>query len=280
MIPGQLPPVLGLVGETSFQQVLATLAPDLLPVRLTAAAEHESGMAPHGTTIVALTWPGGVVMAGDRRATMGSMIAQRSIEKVYPADEHSSIGVAGSAGIAIELVRMFQVELEHFEKIEGFPLSLDGKANRLSAMLRGNLPLAMQGLAVVPMLAGFDVDRGMGRIFSYDVTGGRYEERDFYSVGSGSVFARGALKKLYSPDSDELTAIAHAIEALFDAADDDSATGGPDLARQIYPVVAAVDAEGFRYVRADQVAQISAVMIQARMTRPDGPRAMLGGPQA
>ena len=155
--------------------------------------------APHGTTIVALAFEGGIVMAGDRRATMGSMIASREIEKVFPADEYSAVGIAGTAGLAVELVRLFQLELEHYEKIEGSLLSLDGKANRLATMIRGNLGLAMQGLAVVPLFGGFDLDRRVGRIFSYDVTGGRYEEHDHHAVGSGSVFARGSLKKLWRP---------------------------------------------------------------------------------
>ena len=155
---------------------------------------------PHGTTIVAATFAGGVVMAGDRRATMGNIIAQRDIEKVFPADEYSCVGIAGAAGLAVELVRLFQVELEHYEKIEGTTLSLDGKANRLAALIRSNLGMAMQGLAVVPLFAGYDLHAGLGRIFSYDVTGGRYEEQAFHSVGSGSVFARGSLKKLYRDD--------------------------------------------------------------------------------
>src|SRR4029453_12578202 len=148
--------------------------------------------APHGTTIVAATFPGGVVMAGDRRATMGNIIAQRDIEKVFPTDEFSCVGIAGSAGLAVEMVRLFQTELEHYEKIEGTPLSLDGKANRLATLIRGNLGMAMQGLAVVPLFAGYDLRHEGGRIFSYDVTGGRYEEQAFYSVGSGSLFARGS----------------------------------------------------------------------------------------
>src|SRR3712207_5044862 len=174
------------------------------------------------------------------RSTMGPTIANREIEKVFPADEFSAVGIAGSAGLALELVRLFQLELEHYEKIEGALLSLDGKANRLATMIRGNLGLAMQGLAVVPVFAGYDLDRGVGRIFSYDVTGGRYEEHEHHSVGSGSVFARGALKKLWRPGLDTGGAIRVAVEALFDAADDDSATGGPDTVRRIWPVVATV----------------------------------------
>src|SRR5204862_483674 len=202
------------------------------------------------TTIVAVTHTEGVVMAGDRRATMGNVIAQRDMEKVFQSDDYSCVGIAGSAGIAIELVRLFQVELEHYEKIEGTTLSLDGKANRLSLLIRNNLAMAMQGLAVVPLFAGYDLEvdapQTAGRIFSYDVTGGRYEEHSFHSVGSGSVFARGALKKLYRDDFSEDDAILASIQALYDAADDDSATGGPDLTRKIYPVVTSVTIDGFR----------------------------------
>ena len=174
-------------------------------------------------------------MAGDRRATMGNIIAQRDIEKVYPADEYSAVGIAGTAGLAIELVRLLQVELEHYEKIEGTTLSLTGKANRLATMIRGNLGMAMQGLAVVPLFAGYDHETSGGRIFSYDVTGGRYEEHSFHAVGSGGFFARGSLKKLYRDQMAEPDAVLAAAQALYDAADDDSATGGPDLMRRHLP---------------------------------------------
>ena len=170
---------------------------------MTLPAGSAADLAPHATTIVAATFRGGVVMAGDRRATMGNIIAQRDIEKVFPTDEYSCVGIAGTAGLAVEMVRLFQTELEHYEKIEGTTLSIDGKANRLSALIRGNLGMAMQGLAVVPLFAGYDLVSEQGRIFSYDVTGGRYEETAFHSVGSGSVFARGSLKKLYRDDLDQ-----------------------------------------------------------------------------
>ncbi len=268
---------LGMVGEASFARLLAATRPDLLTGSTALPTMPEGSVdAPHGTTIVAVTWSEGVVMAGDRRATMGNIIAQRTIEKVFPADDHSCVGIAGAAGIAIELVRLFQVELEHYEKIEGWPLSLDGKANRLAALLRSNLSLAMQGLAAVPMLAGYDLDRQTGRIFSYDVTGGRYEEHDFYSVGSGSMFARGALKKLYEPGLDGEQAVEICLEALYDAADDDSATGGPDLARGIFPVVAVVDATGFRRLPDDALAGLCQVVVDRRMERPNGPAARSG----
>ena len=222
---------------------------------------------PHGTTIVALTFTDGVLMAGDRRATMGNYIAHREIEKVFQADEYSAVGIAGTAGLAVELVRLFQVELEHYEKIEGALLSLDGKANRLSTMIRGNLGLAMQGLAVVPLFAGFDLVRRVGRIFSYDVTGGRYEEHDHHGVGSGSVFARGSLKKRWRPDLTAADAVLVAVEALFDAADDDSATGGPDERRRIYPVVATVTRDGYRRVSDDELA---AAAVTVRQSQPQG----------
>lgn len=272
---GGLGPAFGLVGEPSFAQFLAVHRPDLLTSTVSDGAAQVE--APHGTTIVSVTHAGGVVMAGDRRATMGNLIAQRSIEKVFAADDHACIGIAGAAGIAIELVRLFQVELEHYEKIEGSALSLDGKANRLAALLRNNLPLALQGLVAVPMLAGYDLDREHGRIFSYDATGGRYEEHEFYSVGSGSAFAKGALKKLYSPGMPERSAVEVCIEALYDAADDDSATGGPDLARRIFPVVVVVDAEGLRRLGPEELERICQGVVDRRMQRPDGPIAVLGG---
>jgi proteasome beta subunit len=241
---GRLPAAFLTPGSSSFTEFLGAHAAHLLPGGRTLPPGTVPEV-PHGTTIVALSFNGGVVMAGDRRATMGNLIAHREIEKVYPADEYSCVGIAGTAGIAVELVRLFQVELEHYEKIEGALLSLDGKANRLSAMIRQNLGLAMQGLAVVPLFAGYDLDRRIGRIFSYDVTGGRYEEHDHHSVGSGSVFARGSLKKRWRPGMDAAQAVSVAVEALFDAADDDSATGGPDQLRHIYPVVATVTDAGY-----------------------------------
>jgi proteasome beta subunit len=234
---------------------------------------------PQATTIVALTFSGGVVMAGDRRATMGNLIAQRDIEKVFHADEYSCVGIAGAAGMAIEIVRLFQVELEHYEKIEGATLSLEGKANRLAMMIRGNLGMAMQGLAVVPLFAGYDLDADQaekaGRLFSYDVTGGRYEEQKFHSVGSGSIFARGALKKLWREGFTADEGALCAVQSLYDAADEDSATGGPDLARRIYPVVSLVTRDGYRRLSDDEVGAIVDTVIAARMDSPGGPPAPL-----
>jgi proteasome beta subunit len=262
-------------GSSSFAEFLAEQAPELLPSRRTLPEGSAAGLAPHGTTIVAATFPGGVVMAGDRRATMGNVIAQRDIEKVFPADEFSCVGIAGTAGIAVEMVRLFQVELEHYEKIEGTTLSMDGKANRLAALIRSNLGMAMQGLAVVPLFAGYDLVADQGRIFSYDVTGGRYEETAFHSVGSGSLFARGALKKLYREDLDAEGCVTAVVQALYDAADDDSATGGPDVTRRIFPVVGIITAEGYVRMPDDDVAAIADRVIAARMLRPDGPAAAL-----
>jgi len=269
---GQLPAAYLRSGSPSFADFLADLAPDVLSARLLLnSAVDASTLAPHATTIVALRGSFGAIMAGDRRATMGNVISQRDIEKVFPADEHSTIGIAGAAGIALELVRLFQVELEHYEKIEGLQLSLDGKANRLSGLLRGNLGMAMQGLAVVPMFAGYDLDRDRGRIFSYDVTGGRYEEHDYYAVGSGGFFAKNSMKKMYSEGMTAEQGIMVALEALYDAADDDSATGGPDLARGIFPVIAVMDVNGVRMLPEAELAAYVTTIVQARQRRPDGP---------
>jgi len=260
---------------SSFSDFLAAQAPELLPNRRALPQGQAGDLAPHGTTIVAATFPGGVVMAGDRRATMGNIIAQRDIEKVFPADEFSVVGIAGAAGLAVEMVRLFQTELEHYEKIEGTTLSMDGKANRLAALIRANLGMAMQGLAVVPLFAGYDLRQGHGRIFSYDVTGGRYEEQAFYSVGSGSLFAKGSLKKLYRDDLDETECATAVVQALYDAADDDSATGGPDLTRRIFPVVRVITADGGRRLLDEEVAEIADRILGGRMLRPDGPLAPL-----
>jgi proteasome beta subunit len=274
---GRLPPAFHQTGVGSFADFLGMHAPEMMPGRRTLGSGTVE--APHGTTIVSVTFNGGVVMAGDRRATMGNIIAQRDIEKVFQADEFSCVGIAGTAGLAIELVRLFQVELEHYEKIQGATLTLEGKANRLSMMIRGNLPMAMQGLAVVPLFAGYDLlvpdPAKAGRIFSFDVTGGRYEEHSFHAVGSGSMFARGALKKFFRDDFSHDEAVRACVESLYDAADDDSATGGPDLTRQIYPVVVSCTADGFRRVADDVLHDLVARVVDARMTRPGGPAAPL-----
>jgi len=262
------------IGSSSFTEFVSQVSPDLLPTSRAAVAGM-GDLSPHGTTIVAATFPGGVVVAGDRRATMGNIIAQRDIEKVFAADEFSIIGIAGAAGLAVELVGLFQVELEHYEKIEGAPLSLVGKANRLATMIRLNLGLAMQGLVVVPLFAGWDELTEEGRIFSYDATGGRYEEHAYFSVGSGSVFARGSLKKLYRPDFNADEAALAVIQALYDAADDDSATGGPDMQRKIFPVVLAATADGVRKLSGEETTEMITRLMASRTERPDGPGAPL-----
>ena len=218
----------------------------------------------HGTTVVAVRYADGVVMAGDRRATSGNLISHRTMEKVYPADRHSGVAIAGAAGPAMDMVKLFQLQLEHYEKVEGAELSLEGKANQLSGMVRSNLPAAMQGLVVVPLFAGYDTRRRQGRLFQYDVTGGRYEEQEHHAVGSGSMFARGALKKLWRPGLSEQDAVAVAVEALYDAADDDSATGGPDPVRQLWPVVYIVNRTGAFRVPDRDLAAVAGRVIESR----------------
>jgi proteasome beta subunit len=267
-------------GTSSFSDFLDMAAPALQPGRTATAAGLPGGGPdlPHGTTIIAAVCADGVVMAGDRRATAGNMISQRDIEKVLRTDEFSCIGIAGVAGIGLDLVRLYQVELEHYEKIEGRTLSLEGKANRLAGLVRANLMGAMQGLVVVPLFAGFDEDRELGRIFAYDVAGGRYEEHKFHSIGSGSVFARGSLKKLYRDGMSVADTALLCMQALYDAADDDSATGGPDVTRRIYPVVASITADGFARLSDEEAASYAEAVVDGRMRRPDGPTAPLQEP--
>jgi proteasome beta subunit len=282
MHPAMQPAAYLSAATSSFSDFLASAAPGLLPASpapagLGAGVSVGSplGDLPHGTTIVALAYDSGVVMAGDRRATAGNVIMQRDIDKVYQADEFSAIGFAGVAGPGIELIRLFQVELEHYEKLEGHPLSLDGKANRLASLVRANLGAAIQGFVVVPLFAGYDEDRDTGRIFSYDPSGGRYEEHKFHGIGSGSVFARGSLKKLYSDGMSTDDAVLACMQALYDAADDDSATGGPDMTRRIYPVVATVSADGFERLSDEAAGEYARTVVDARMAEPDGPIAPL-----
>jgi len=267
---------------SSFTDFLASHSPGLLPggpVPGPAGDQDRAGQAirdlPHATTIVGAVCDHGVVLAGDRRATAGNMIAKRDVEKVFRSDELSAVGYAGTGSVGIEFVRLFQVELEHYEKMEGRSLSLEGKANRLAWMVRGNLAAAMQGLVVVPLFVGYDEDSGQGRIFSYDVAGGPYEEHRFYSIGSGSLFARGALKKLYVDDMPVRDAVLACVQALYDAADDDSATGGPDLTRRIFPAVATITADGFRKLPEAESQEIAEQVVRGRMALPDGPPAPL-----
>ena len=273
-ISGRLPGLFSGYGS-SFTDFLSAQAPDLLPGRRARGAAPAGEEIAHGTTIVAVTFPGGVVMAGDRRATAGNVIAQRDIEKVYRADEFSAIAMAGTAGLGIELIRLYQLELEHYEKMEGRMLSIEGKANRLATMIRGNLGMAMQGLVVVPLFAGYDEERDEGRIFSYDAVGGRYEEHDYTSIGSGSVYAKGSVKKLFRSDLSAPDAALVCVHALYDAADDDSATGGPDLIRKIFPLVATVTADGYRRMPEDEVGALAQAVVDARYQAPGGPAAPL-----
>ena len=206
-------------------------------------------------------------MAGDRRATEGNLIANRTIEKVFPADRLSGVAIAGAAGPAVEMVRLFQVQLEHYEKVEGSLLSLEGKANQLAQMIRANLPMAMQGLAVVPLFAGWDTEQEQGRIFTYDVAGGRYEEVAYYATGSGGRDARATIKLGFSPEMNEPEAIRLAVKALFEAAQEDSATGGPDPVRGIYPVVAAIGPDGYRRVEDSELAEIATALTEELRSR-------------
>ncbi|HET8576339.1 MAG TPA: proteasome subunit beta [Methylomirabilota bacterium] len=240
--------------SSSFADLLRQSAPHLLPGSAEPAAD-EGGVPvlPHGTTVLALRYRDGVIMAGDRQATEGYQVAHRRIEKIFKADDLSGVGIAGAAGPAMEMARLFQTELEHYEKVEGENLSLEGKANRLGQMIRMNLPMAMQGLIVVPIFAGFDERAGVGRLFKYDVTGGRYEEADYFAQGSGGKDARDSLKKRFKRDMPKDEALRIAIEALIDASDEDLGTGGPDLIRNILPSVKTITRSGFAEVPEDEI---------------------------
>ncbi|MDG2232661.1 MAG: proteasome subunit beta [Ilumatobacter sp.] len=240
--PGSsFPELLRRIGLTSHSTMTASSVPG-----------HKLSV-PHDTTCVALKFADGVVMAGDRRATSGNLISHRAMEKVVQADRHSAVAIAGAAGPAMEMVKMFQLQLEHYEKVEGNALSLEGKANQLSSMVRSNLPAAMQGMVVVPIFAGFDLRRGAGRLWDFDATGGRYEERDFVSTGSGSLHASTVMKVGYQPELSRDDALQLACRSLWEAADADSATGGPDVVRGIYPVVAAIDVDGWERIDDDEL---------------------------
>ncbi|MEU0970166.1 proteasome subunit beta [Streptomyces sp. NPDC005917] len=265
-------------GTSSFTEFLAARRPGLLPTRspLPAGTGAAPGAVRHGTTVLALAYRDGVLIAGDRRATMGSLIAQRDLEKVHPADDHTAVAFAGTVGLALDMVKLYQVELTHFEKIEGIPMTFDAKARRLASMIRENLGQAMQGLAVVPLLAGYDTkapEGERGRIFSFDVAGGLYEKREFHAEGSGSPYAGGALKKLYRPGLTRREAAVAAIQALYDAADEDSATGGPDISRRIFPLVSVITDDGFERLPEPETEQLTRETVEQRRTRPDGPGA-------
>ena len=222
---------------------------------------------PHGTTCVAIKYDSGVILAGDRRATSGHQISHRTMEKVFPADQHSGIAIAGAAGPALEMVRLFQLQLEHYEKVEGKSLSLDGKANQLSQMIRQNLPQAMQGLAVIPLFAGFDLRLSAGRLFQFDVTGGRYEEANFAATGSGSVHATTVIKMGFEDQLNETETVDLAANAIFEAADEDSATGGPDLVRDVYPIIAKITSEGYEPIPTNDISSVFTTIIENRRSR-------------
>jgi proteasome beta subunit len=247
----------------SFTDVLRRLGVDPFAPVTAAPGSVAPFEVRHGTTIAAVRYADGVLMAGDRRATAGSSIAHRTMEKVHPADRHSGVAIAGSAGPAMEMVKLFQLQLEHYEKVEGAPISLEGKANQLSQMVRSNLAMALQGFVVVPLFAGFDLRRGVGRIYTYDPTGGRYEETDFHADGSGGRDARTTIKLGWRADLSRTDAIELAVRALWQAADEDSATGGPDVVRGIYPTVATITAAGFERVDEAEVAERFRVVISA-----------------
>ncbi|BBX73255.1 proteasome subunit beta [Mycobacterium shinjukuense] len=263
------------VDLSSFADFLRRQAPELLPASISGGADPAAvgDRLPHGTTIVALKFPGGVVIAGDRRSTQGNMIAGRDVRKVYITDDYTATGIAGTAAVAVEFARLYAVELEHYEKLEGVPLTFAGKVNRLAIMVRGNLAAAMQGLVALPLLAGYDIHASdpltAGRIVSFDAAGGwNMEEEGYQAVGSGSLFAKSSMKKLYAQVTDADSALRVAVEALYDAADDDSATGGPDLVRGIFPTAVTIDADGAADVPDSRIAEVAREIIESR-SRPD-----------
>lgn len=251
---------------SSFYQLLTSQYPQLLP-QLPGYSPSEkkdlSRMVPHGTTVLALRYREGVVIAGDRMATEGYSVSERRIEKVHKTDDYSAVAIAGAAGPCLELTRLFQIELEHYEKLEGAELSMDGRANKLAQMIKSNLPMAMQGLVVIPIFAGYDVKREMGRIFKYDIAGGQYEETEYYAIGSGGKDARGTMKKIYKKDLAQEEAIQVAVEALYDASEADIATGGPDLMRGIFPTIKTLTKEGVSNIEDERIKQLlGAIMRQ------------------
>ncbi|MEO6125860.1 MAG: proteasome subunit beta [Ilumatobacteraceae bacterium] len=246
---------------SSFPELLRRVG--LGPATLAASAAEFA--VPHATTCVALRYEDGVVMAGDRRATSGNLISHRSMEKVVQADKFSGVAIAGAAGPAMEMIKLFQLQLEHYEKVEGSFLSLEGKANQLSMMVRGNLPAAMQGMVVVPIFAGYDLRRATGRLWTYDVTGGRYEETELVATGSGSLHAGTVIKLGHRPHLTRDEAVDLACKALWEAADADSATGGPDALRGIYPVIATITADGWQRIPDDDLAvRFATIAAEAR----------------
>jgi proteasome beta subunit len=259
-------PILPLAGASfganpSFVDLLRAARPDeLAHLRQSVSADFAAAV-PHGTTVLGLIYADGVLVAGDRRATSGYTIADDTMRKVFAADDYPAIAIAGAAGTAVEMVRLFQLELEHYEKLTGDRLSLEGKANRLAQLIRQNFPLAMQGLVVVPLFGGFDERRDAGRLFYYDATGGRWEEDDYQATGSGSQPAKNSLKKRWRAGLTREEAVRIAIEALLDASEDDVATGGPSVYRRIFPIALAVTVSGADEVPESEVeAAVNAVL--------------------
>ncbi|MGI9124260.1 MAG: proteasome subunit beta [Mycobacterium sp.] len=261
------------VDLSSFSEFLRRQAPELLPVSGSPGVAAGDAL-PHGTTIVALKYPGGVLIAGDRRSTQGNMIAGRDVQKVYITDDYTATGIAGTAALAVEFARLYAVELEHYEKLEGLPMTFAGKVNRLAIMVRGNLGAALQGFVALPLLVGYDLNepnpKAAGRIVSFDAAGGWHiEDEGYQAVGSGSLFAKASMKKLYPAVTDTDSALKVAVEALYDAADDDSATGGPDLVRGIYPTAVTIEAEGAQEVPEEHIARLAREVIEIRSRTDD-----------
>jgi proteasome beta subunit len=259
--------------QSSFSEYLRRQAPELLLTGALAQGSAAGEALPHGTTIVALRYPGGVLIAGDRRSTQGNMIAGRDVQKVYITDDYTATGIAGTAALAVEFARLYAVELEHYEKLEGVPMTFAGKVNRLAIMVRGNLGAALQGFIALPLLVGYDLSdsdaNAAGRIVSFDAAGGWHiEEEGYQAVGSGSLFAKASMKKLYSTVADADSALKVAVEALYDAADDDSATGGPDLIRGIFPTAVTIEADGAQEVTGEHIERLAREVIATR-TRTD-----------
>ncbi|MEC4669428.1 MAG: proteasome subunit beta [Nitrospirota bacterium] len=261
---------------SSFFDYLARHRPDLAPpgppwspTSSSSPLSEGSGASPlppvtHGTTVLAIKYQGGVVIAGDRRATEGSQIAGRRIEKVSKVDEHSAMAIAGAAGPCLEMAKLFQTELEHYEKLEGVQLTCEGKANKLGQMVKANLPMVFQGLVVIPIYVGYDLRRGEGRIFKYDITGGRYEESDYHAIGSGGKDARNTMREHFRKTLSEEDALRIALLALYNAADEDVSTGGPDLVRGIYPSAKLVSASGISDVDDERMKTIYVALIEER----------------
>ncbi len=251
---------------SSFFDLLRQREPSLLPQFAVGGPEPREVIppVPMGTTVLALRYRDGVVIAGDRQATEGYQVASRRIEKVYAADDYSALAIAGAAGPCLEMARLFQTELAHYEKLEGIGLSLEGKANKLAQMIRANLPLAMQGLIVIPIFVGYDLRRDEGRIYKYDLAGGRYDETEYYAIGSGGKDARATMKKLYRPAMAENEGVHLSVEALYDAADEDTGTGGPDFVRRIFPNVKLVTRAGIQEIPEERVASLCEAIVQTR----------------